>query len=174
MLRQLERLLPERRGGGRLALVVGEAGIGKTALVQALCDRAEGSAQILWGQCDGVIPPRPFAPLLDIADRADQDLRAALDAADRNAVFSTVLDLLRRGGPRILVLEDLHWADEATLDLLRVLGRRLAHLRVLVIGTYRDHEVGPDHPLRLALGDLPAAAVTTVRLPALSVEAVQG
>ncbi|MBA3428110.1 MAG: AAA family ATPase [Actinobacteria bacterium] len=166
-------LLESRRGRGRLALVAGEAGIGKTALVEAFCEQAAGGAHALWGSCDAVVPARPFAPLADIAGRAKGSLRIALDSADRERVFEAFLALLREGkAPGLVVLDDLHWADDATLDLLRVVGRRLRDLSILVIGTYRDDEVGGSHPLRLALGDLPAGVVTELRLPPLSADAV--
>ena len=96
------------------------------------------------------MPARPFAPLADIADKVDESLRRALDGADRNRVFEAFLALLRQPGaaPGLVVFEDLHWADDATLDLLRVVGRRLRELSVLVIGTYRDDEVAAGVRLR--------------------------
>src|SRR5436190_20168324 len=154
-LARLRDLFEEsRQGRGRLILISGEAGIGKTALVEASCADAANDADVLWGSCDAVLPARPFAPLVDIADNVDGPLREALDAVDRNRVFDAFLTLLRqRRGlrPRLVVFEDLHWADEATLDLLRVLGRRIRDLPILFIGTYRAEEVDDEHPLRLAL-----------------------
>ena len=169
-----ELFLGTKDGRGRLALVSGEAGIGKTVLVDAFCASRRDRTQILWGACDAVVPPRTFAPLVDIADRIGGSLRAALEAGDRDAVFTDVLARLGSSAPlqRILVLEDLHWADEATLDLLRVIGRRLRAMPVMVIGTYRDDEVSPDHPLRLALGDVPSMFVAEVPLRPLSVAGV--
>jgi DNA-binding CsgD family transcriptional regulator len=175
LLAQLRDLLEEsRQGRGRLILISGEAGIGKTALVESFCRDAASDVGVLWGSCDAVVPARPFAPLVDIADKVDDALRVALDAVDRNRVFDAFLALLRqpRGLPPMIVFEDLHWADEATLDLLRVVGRRIRDLPILFIGTYRDDEVGNEHPLRLALGDIPAAAVE-IEVPALSVDAVE-
>jgi ATP/maltotriose-dependent transcriptional regulator MalT len=175
LLAQLRDLLEESRlGRGRLVLISGEAGIGKTVLVEAFCRDAAADVDVLWGSCDAVVPARPFAPLVDIADKVDGALRVALDALDRNRVFDAFLELLRQpsGLPPMVVLEDLHWADEATLDLLRVVGRRIRDLPILLIGTYRDDEVGNEHPLRLALGDIPAAAVE-IEVPALSADAVE-
>jgi ATP/maltotriose-dependent transcriptional regulator MalT len=174
LLAQLRELLEEsQQGRGRLILITGEAGIGKTALVDAFCRDAEADVSVLWGSCDAVVPARPFAPVVDIADKVDA-LRVALDAVDRNRVFDAFLTLLRqpRGLPPMVVFEDLHWADEATLDLLRVVGRRIPDLPILFIGTYRHDEVGREHPLRLALGDIAAAAVE-IEVPALSVDAVE-
>jgi DNA-binding CsgD family transcriptional regulator/tetratricopeptide (TPR) repeat protein len=157
-----------------LALIRGEAGIGKTALVEAFSAEQGARVQVLWGTCDVVVPPRPFAPLGDIADRIGGSLRAALDAGDRDRVFDSFLALLRQSSPmqRMVVLDDLHWADDATLDLLRIVGRRLRHIPILFIGTYRDDEVGREHPLRLALGDLSTGVVTDIDLPPLSVASV--
>ena len=160
-------------GQGRLVLVAGEAGIGKSALVDAFCNDRAGELSILWGSCDPIVPARPFAPLVDIADTA-AGLQAPLESGERDRVLEMFLRLLRdaRPVPPLLVFEDLHWADEARLDLLRVVGRRLRALPVLLVGTYRDHDVGGQHPLRMALGDVPASGVTELRLPPLSVGAV--
>jgi DNA-binding CsgD family transcriptional regulator len=101
-------------------------------------------------------------------------LQAALAGADRHRISSAFLGVLRaEGGPWIAVLEDLQWADEATLELLRVVGRRAVQLHALVIATYRDDEVGPNHPLSLALGDIPAASTVSIDLPPLTLGAVE-
>ena len=73
------------------------------------------------------------------------------------------------------MIEDVHWADEATLDLLSFAGRRLGRMRVLLLATYRDDELADDHPLRIVLGDLATQRATRrMRLPPLSQEAVAG
>jgi DNA-binding CsgD family transcriptional regulator/tetratricopeptide (TPR) repeat protein len=175
LLAQLRDALEEsRQGRARLVLISGEAGIGKTALVEAFCAEVADDVDVFWGSCDAVVPARPFAPLVDIADKVDGALREALDSVDRNRVFDAFLTLLRqrRGLPPLVVFDDLHWADEATLDLLRVVGRRIRDLRVLFVGTYRDEEVRSEHPLRIALGDIPSA-VLVIDVPALSVDAVE-
>ena len=160
------------RDRGRLVLVAGEAGIGKTALVEAFCREREGP--VLWGACDAVVPARPFAPVADIGARNGGRLAAALQAADRDSVFDEFLLLLRREpAGALVVFEDVHWADEATLDLVRVVGRRLRELPVLVVGTFRDEEVDRADGLRLALGDLPAGTVAEVSVPPLSLAAVE-
>jgi DNA-binding CsgD family transcriptional regulator/tetratricopeptide (TPR) repeat protein len=176
LLGQLSTLLGDaRHGRGRLVLVVGEAGIGKTSLVEAFCGLAPSIVRTYWGTCDPLVPPRPFTPVVDIADRVGGDLQRALADGDRDAIHEAFLALLRRPGapPAIVVLDDLHWADAATLDLFQVIARRVSRLPTLIVGTYRDHEVGPDHPLRMALGDVPAGSVVEMHVPPLSVAAVE-
>jgi len=89
-------------------------------------------------------------------------------ASAAGGTLAPLLDELR--APTVLVLEDLHWADEATLDMLRLLGRRVSGVPALVLGTHRD--VGAADPLRVALGELPAKAVHRIALGSLSREAV--
>ena len=169
-----EMLVAARRGRGRLALLTGEAGIGKTSLVEAFCSTALPLTRILWGSCDPVQPPRPFAPVADIAHGVGGELRRALAAGERNAVLDAFLaEIHRRDAPTtVIVLDDLHWADDATLDLVQVVGRRIARLPVLLIGTYRDHDVAADHPLRVTLGDIPPTVVSEITLPPLSEAAI--
>lgn len=168
-----DRLGVSRSGSGRLVLVAGEAGIGKTALVDAFLSSLPRGTTVLRGGCDPVVPARAFAPVADIAVDHGDALREALASADRDRVFERFLALLRRiGRGGVVVFEDLHWADSATLDLLRIVGRRLPDLPVLVVGTYRPHDVDGGHGLRLALGDVPPGLVDEVDVPALSAVAV--
>src|SRR3954453_3419449 len=105
-------------GTGRLVLVAGEAGIGKTSLVDAF-RAAHPEMRWLWGACDGGFTPRPLGPLYDIAAGAGGRLRELCTAeTDRNALFAEFLSLLAAGPPTGVVIEDVHWADEATLDWL--------------------------------------------------------
>ena len=139
--------------GGRLVLVAGEPGVGKTALVRAFCAARDGT-RVLWGACDALLTPRPLAPVTEIAGQVDGELAKIVGAGAAPADLLAALAAdLRRGPPAVIVLEDMHWADEATLDLLRVLGRRIQTLPAVVIVTYRD---GLDraHPLRVVLGEL--------------------
>jgi DNA-binding CsgD family transcriptional regulator len=160
-------------GQGRVVLVAGEAGVGKTALIEAFQARLPG-ATWAWGACDGLSTPRPLAPLRDLARDLDGELlRSLRDGAPREQLFDLVLDRLREGDLAVLVVEDLHWADEATLDLVRFLSRRLHDLRALLLLTYRDEALGTDPMLRAALGDLGTFRGTRrIALPPLSQEGV--
>src|SRR4051794_18658759 len=165
---RLAAVRAERRG--RLVLIAGEAGIGKTALVRALCAGAE---RVMWGACDALHTPRPLGPLLDMADSAGGALAAAVAGGSApGALLAALADDLRRPPPAVVVLEDLHWADEATLDVLRLLARRIESVPALVVATYRDDGLRRGHPLRLALGELPREATDRMRLRPLSLEAV--
>ncbi len=155
---------------GRVLLIAGEAGIGKTTLIRAFGERA-GTARVLWGGCDALHTPRALGPLVDIAEETGGELAAVLrQGAPPGAVVTALAHELRRR-PAVVVLEDLHWADEATLDVLHLLTRRIDALPALVIGTYRDDETRAQ-PLRVALGELPARSVTRVRLAPLTPAAV--
>ena len=158
--------------GGIVALVAGEAGIGKTTLLQQFARQQRKVPRVLWGACDALFTPHPLAPLHDIARQVQKGLLAAITAGDRDAIFNAALDELERGPPALVVLEDMHWADEATLDLLKFLGRRIQRTRSLLVVTYRDDEVGTRHPLRFVIGELPRAHVRRQRLDALSESAV--
>jgi predicted ATPase len=164
-----------RAGRGRLVLVGGEAGVGKTALVNEFALQHRQAARVLQGACDPLTTPRPLGPLADIAlavgGRLDQLLR---DEAPREALFGALLERLRDSRVvTVLVVEDVHWADEATLDLLRFLARRLGASPALLVVTYRDDELGPLHPVQLLAGDLAGSArVRRLRLAPLSRQAV--
>jgi predicted ATPase len=115
--------------GGCIVLVRGEAGIGKTSLLQEFSNR-QHQARVLWGACDALFTPWPLAPLHDIARQTQGALLAAVNSeASRDAIFTAALDELERGEDALVVFEDMHWADEATLDLLKFLGCRIHRTR---------------------------------------------
>ena len=159
---------------GRIALVSGEADIGKTSLVECFLERRQGEARVLWGTCEALFTPRVLGPLYDIAYQTQSSLRPLLEGkVNRSALFAGVQEDLGQGTlPVILVIEDIHWADEATLDLITFLARRIHRLPALLVLTYRDEDLVRRHPLRLVLGDLPAGEVTRLHLPPLSEAAV--
>jgi DNA-binding CsgD family transcriptional regulator/tetratricopeptide (TPR) repeat protein len=157
--------------GGCIALVGGEAGMGKTALLQEFSKRQRG-ARVLWGACDALFTPRPLAPLHDIARQTKGALFAAVNSgAKREEIFTTALDELERS-VALVVFEDMHWADEATLDLLKYLGRRIHRTRSMLAVSYRDDEVGGRHPLRFVIGDLPRTCTYRMTLSPLTEPAV--
>ena len=173
------------QGRGRAVLVYGEAGIGKTSLLRTGLGRPLGCAStasrdidlrwnVLWGGCDALFSPRPFGPLFDMAPGLGERVRALLFRdGPRNEFLSVLLEQLRSAAqPTALVFEDVHWADAATLDCIKFLGRRLESTRVLLILSYRDDELGDRHPLRTVLGDLPAAQVVRIPLTAPSEDMV--
>jgi DNA-binding CsgD family transcriptional regulator/tetratricopeptide (TPR) repeat protein len=164
-----------RSGDGRIVLLSGESGMGKTALLEAFQQQEKGS-RFLWGACDGLVTPRPLGPLFDIGAQLAGEFGAACrNGAPRDQLFRSFLAEI--GSPAnftVAVIEDVHWADEATTDLLSFAGRRLGRMPALVLVTYRDDELHEDHPLRLVLGDLATQRATRrMRLPPLSVAAVR-
>ena len=171
----LEQALADVRAGvGRLVLVSGEAGIGKTALVEQFAAEHAGDVRRLWGACDGLRTPRPLGPFLDIAQDTGGRLAEVVDGGEKpQSVFTALKDELCVRTPTIVVLEDVHWADEATLDIIRLVGRRIEGLGALVVATYRDDELERTHPLRIVVGELATTAgIRRIELPPLSHDAV--
>lgn len=174
----LESLLDAARhaaaGHGSIVLVSGEAGIGKTSLLNEFSHRVGTSCRLLWGGCEALFTPRPLAPLQDMARLLDPRVAALLDqGAAPERVFPAILNAVQNAsGTTVLVFEDLHWADNATLDLVKYLGRRVSLLRTMLVLSMRSDEIGIDHPLTHVLGDLPSAAVTRLTLKPLSPEGV--
>jgi DNA-binding CsgD family transcriptional regulator len=165
------------RGCGRLVLLRGEAGVGKTAVIAKFVAGLGQPARVLRGWCDALATPRPLGPLIDmLADLSDEQatqLRAAIDVGDSEAFYARLLGLFGDANALVCVIEDVHWADGATLDLLRFLSRRVEALPVLLIVSYRDDEIGPTHPLAVLLGDVATcAAVSRIGLAPLSAAAV--
>jgi DNA-binding CsgD family transcriptional regulator/tetratricopeptide (TPR) repeat protein len=173
-LSELEGLQREALAGrGRLVFVGGEAGAGKTALIRRFCDK-RGSVRILWGACDGLLTPGPLGPLFEIADETGGELDDLVRGGSRphEIAFALAAELARR--PTVLVLEDMHWADEATLDVLRLLARKVPTLHGVVIASYRDDELERTHPMRLLFGELASErGISRLEVPPLSVEAVK-
>lgn len=160
-------------GAGRTVLVSGEAGIGKTTLLERFV-QDHSAGRVLWGGCEALFTPHPLGPLHDIARECGGRLEALLgDGTTRPGLFTAVLDELAAGpSPALLILEDIHWADAATLDLVKFLGRRIHRVPALMVLSYRDDELDSSHLLRSILGHLPARHVTRLALQRLSIAAV--
>ena len=164
-----------RRGAGRLVLVAGEAGVGKSALMERFA-RDVPDARWSWGACDGLFTPRPLGPLFDLAGQLGGELLdLCRPGAGREELFGALLrQVSEPGSLDVVVIEDVHWADEATVDLLRFLGRRLRDSAVLLIATYRDDGLAAGDLLRVALGDLARQRSTRrLGLAPLSADAVR-
>jgi len=162
------------QGQGRLVLVSGEAGVGKSVLLEDFAQELD-EARWLWSGCDGLFTPAALGPLLDIASRlAGELLQLCRAEAKRDQLYGALLRQLGNAQSlMVVVIEDVHWADEATLDLLSYLGRRVQHLRVLLLVTYRDDALMANDPLRLTLGALASQRATRrLSLPTLSTSGV--
>jgi DNA-binding CsgD family transcriptional regulator/tetratricopeptide (TPR) repeat protein len=164
----------QRSSRGHVVLVGGEAGVGKTALLREFCDERRESARILWGACDPLFTPRPLGPLLGVAESAGGELAEVVASGVMpHEVVAALARELQARTPTVFVLEDLHWADEATLDVFRLLARRVETVPALIVASYRDDELDQAHPLRIMLGELATnQAVGRLKLAALSPEAV--
>lgn len=159
--------------GGRVVLIAGEAGIGKTTLLRAFRARQRAQPRFLWGTCDPLFTPRPLGPMSDVADQAGGELQAVVEEAAKPYEVADALLRELATRPTVLVFEDLHWSDEASLDVLRILARRVETAPVLVLASYRDDELAADHPFRIVVGELGREPwVKTLRLDRLSKSAV--
>ncbi|MDZ7624115.1 MAG: LuxR C-terminal-related transcriptional regulator [Ignavibacteriaceae bacterium] len=158
---------------GFVVTITGEAGIGKTSLVEHFTQQNEGNAEVFWGSCDDLFALRPLAPLYDIASKLNSHIVSQLDSgAPRPSIFSTFLQEIQLSGPNIIVIEDVHWADESTLDLINFLARRISKCKSLLIITYRDDEITSGHPLKQALSSIPSNYHKRIKLTPLSKGAV--
>ncbi len=169
-LAAFQQLLQRASVQGQVVLVAGEAGVGKTSLLRAAAAaHAAAGGDVWWGACDALQTPLALAPLLDIAREHHPRFAARLEGP-RPALFEAVLDELRHASPPslLVVVEDAHWADDATLDLLKYLGRRIERTHAVLAVSYRDDEVTLAHPLRRVLGELPPAARVLIEVPRLS------
>lgn len=175
-LAELRRALDQARDGrGVTTIVTGEAGIGKTSLVEYFAVHASQEALILTGACEALFSPRPLGPFHDIVNALGGQLLAQLKASAKPIdLFHGLLGALKKQSrPTVIIVEDAHWADHATLDFIRFVGRRISKLPAVLIVTYRDDEVGADHPLVFMLAELPPDSRVRIKLPGLSREAVE-
>jgi DNA-binding CsgD family transcriptional regulator/tetratricopeptide (TPR) repeat protein len=173
-LSALSQALALARDRGRLVAISGEAGIGKSSLLEAFARRERANAEFLWGGCDALQTPSPLGPLVDMAAQVGGDTAERLVASvPRHDLFAAFVDdLTRRTRPAVVIFEDVHWADEATLDLLKYVGRRIDRTRALLVITWRDDEVDLDHAIHRLLGDWRPDTTLRIQLRSLSVDAV--
>ncbi|WP_420628983.1 helix-turn-helix transcriptional regulator [Candidatus Leptofilum sp.] len=163
-------------GNGRIALVYGEAGIGKTSLVEQFAAECPQPVRLFFGVCDFLFTPRPLDPIYDMARQNWLEMRELLQKeTDWLAIARTFLSKLESNEiPSLVIIEDVHWADEATLDLIKFLGRRIRSTPTLIILTYRDDELEPHHSLRTVLGDLATSGIIRrISLTPFSIAGVQ-
>ena len=159
-------------GAGRLIVLEGEAGVGKSSVLRSIAARPGTGVRVLWGACDALATPRPLGPLADMAAHGATATAARLaEGSSVHDVFDAFMGDLAT--PTVAVMEDLHWADEATLDLLRFVGRRIGERPSLVLGSMRIEEVDTAHPLRAVLGDLATSGLQRRRIEPLSADAVR-
>jgi DNA-binding CsgD family transcriptional regulator/tetratricopeptide (TPR) repeat protein len=175
---QLEELAQHLReagsSAGKMTFVSGEAGAGKSALVEQFAQQPPRGTRVLWGHCDALQTSRVLGPVNEVAAGLSLSGTASESDGSRAQLFSRLLERLSAPNPvSLVVLEDIHWADEATLDFVRFLGRRIQRTRCLVIATHRDDELEPTHLLRGVLGEVTGRHTARLRVPPLSLAAVE-
>jgi DNA-binding CsgD family transcriptional regulator/tetratricopeptide (TPR) repeat protein len=160
-------------GNGHTLFLTGEAGIGKTTLVNHFIKTIEHTACVFAGACDSLFTPRPLGPLFDVATQIDDFIDLLKNEKDRSLIFAALVQRLSSSAkPVVLIFEDIHWADEATLDLIKFLARRVYRHKCLFLLTYRDDEVRPGHPLAAVFGELPSGHFSKLPVNRFSREAV--
>ena len=170
-LKKLQEVVDRQgRGQGQIVLLAGEAGIGKTTLLHEFTRRLGSKYRLHWGGCEALFTPRPLGTLQDMASTLDPQVAQLLnESCPQDKLFPVVLNAIQNEKlPSLLVFEDVHWADNATLDLLKYLGRRIALLNAILIMSFRSDEVTADHPLSQVLGDLPSFVTTRIELQPLT------
>lgn len=174
-LQDLQRLASRvSSGAGGMALVLGEAGIGKSSLLQAFATPLKARFLVLQGACEDLSTPRVLGPLRDFAPALGADVVSAIDNAASPDILMPMLlgHLVSQARPVLVVCEDLHWADQATLDLLKYLARRIGDRHIMLLASARNDELPPDHAFWRWAGDLPPATTQRIELPPLSPDAV--
>lgn len=160
---------------GHCIFLSGEAGIGKTSLIKTFSKAINNRGKIYIGSCDALFTPRPLAPLYDVALQMGNgiwDNNGSL--ADRVGLFNRFFhELASQKETTVIAFDDIHWADEATLDFIKFLARRITHVHCLFILMYRDNEIHTHHSLKNVLGQLASDSFTRIQLTPLSRDAVE-
>jgi len=157
-------------GSGSVVVVGGEAGIGKSSLLRAFLTGVPAAVRVLAGGCDDLLAARPLAPLREAVRTVPGPLADALDDTDHDLLEATVAQLAAR--PSLLVIDDVQWADDATLDVLRHVARRIAQLPALLVLAVRRDALRPGHPAQALLGSLAGLPVAHLDLAPLTAAAV--
>jgi DNA-binding CsgD family transcriptional regulator/tetratricopeptide (TPR) repeat protein len=167
----LDRVLTTTlEGEGRLVTVVGEAGIGKSALIRRFAAMQRGRARFLVTACDDLLSPRPLGPLHDLVRVLGSPMAELVesDGAPARLFPAFAAELAGRLRPAVLVVEDLHWADGATLDWLAYLARRLTEIPVMLVLSCRDDERDAVGELRRVCASAPRTHVERIQVAPLS------
>ncbi|MGH3901971.1 MAG: ATP-binding protein [Pseudonocardiaceae bacterium] len=160
-------------GHGTTVLLTGEAGIGKTSVVRAFLAALDHRVRVFAGACDDLLAPRTLGPLRDAARGSCGPLERALAGQQSgDTIFGAIVEELAGTAPTVVVVEDVHWADDATLDVLRYVARRVDGFRAVLVLTFRDDAVDAAHPLQHLLGALAGTPVRRIPLGPLSKDAV--
>lgn len=175
-LQVLDEILKRARdSSGRVVVLSGEAGVGKTSLLRKFTAELDQNSMAYWGSCDALFTPRPLGPLQDIALRLDEKLAHQLETgAEPSKIFARFLAVIEAHETLpVLVFEDVHWADTATLDLIKFLGRRMSSLRAILLLSLRTDEVTRGHPISRILGDLTPASLRRLEIAPLTADGVR-
>ncbi len=161
-------------GSGKIVLLSGEAGVGKTSLINQFKQELDSEIEVFWGGCDALFTPRPLGPIYDMASQLPGELAHLIESEDKRINFYAgfIKFLASDHFLKVIVFEDIHWADEATLDLIKYIGRRIGQLPVIFILTYRSEESGTNQMLTSTLGSLPTTDVKRIRIYPLSKESI--
>jgi len=160
---------------GKVILLNGEAGIGKTSILEHIRIELKNEYTFLWSGCDPLLTPQPYAPFKDIAEQLSPTLLPLFESGSSPSKINNALykALELRTSPCIFIIEDIHWADNATLDLLKFIVRRISFIPCLLCVSYRSDELANNPSLSSMLSLIPSAHVIRAALSPLSLSAVE-